>query len=90
MHQILQPDACWCGGLTELVKIYRLAGEAGLRVCPHRGAEVWGLHALAALDPNPLAEEGRPWLTWVLGQPDVVNGFVTLTDKPGFGVDFAE
>jgi L-rhamnonate dehydratase len=65
LHRVLQPDVCWCGGMTELVKIYALARQAGLRVCPHRGAELWGLHALAALDPEPLAKSGRPWMTWV-------------------------
>lgn len=90
LHQVLQPDVSWCGGMTELVKIYRLAHGAGLRVCPHRGAEVWGLHALAALDPEPLAESGRPWLTWVGDQPPVHDGFVRLTDAPGFGVTIDE
>jgi L-rhamnonate dehydratase len=85
LHQVLQPDVCWCGGLTELVKIYRLARAAGLRVCPHRGAEVWALHALAALDPEPLAESGRPWLTWVRGQPPVRGGIIRLSGEPGFG-----
>lgn len=89
LHHILQPDVCWCGGMTELVKIYRLAQAAGLRVCPHRGAEPWGLHAIAALDPEPLAESGRPWLTWVEGQPAIGDGVVHLTDRPGFGVWFA-
>ena len=66
LHHVLQPDACWCGGMTELVKIYRLRMLTAC-VCPHRGAEPWGLHALAALDPEPLAESGRPWMTWVEG-----------------------
>lgn len=86
LHQVLQPDVCWCGGMTELVKIYHRAAEAGLRVCPHRGAEVWGLHAIAALDPQPLAESGRPWMTWVGGQPLIVNGQIQLGNEPGFGV----
>ncbi|MFN4258168.1 MAG: mandelate racemase/muconate lactonizing enzyme family protein [Gemmataceae bacterium] len=86
LHRVLQPDVCWCGGLTELIKIYDLAKKAGLRVCPHRGAEVWGLHAIAALDPQPLAESGRPWMSWVGGQPDIVDGFIHLNDAPGFGV----
>jgi L-rhamnonate dehydratase len=85
LHQVLQPDVCWCGGLTELVKIYCMARAAGLRVCPHRGAEVWALHALAALDPEPLAESGRPWLTWVRGQPPVRDGMIRLGGEPGFG-----
>lgn len=90
LHQILQPDVCWCGGMTELVKIYALADRAKLRVCPHRGAEPWGLHAIAALDPHPLAESGRPWMTWVGGQPPIVNGSICLGDAPGFGVEIDE
>ena len=43
LHQVVQPDVCWCGGMTELVKIYRLAREHGVRVCPHRGGEIWAL-----------------------------------------------
>ena len=90
LHQVLQPDVCWCGGLTELVKIYDLAHKAGLRVCPHRGGELWTLPALAALDPNPLAESGRPWMTWVGGQPPIVDGCITPSDAPGFGVNIDE
>jgi L-rhamnonate dehydratase len=86
LHQVLQPDVCWCGGMTELVKIYELARRANLRVCPHRGAELWGLHALAALDLQPLAESGRPWMSWVGGQPPIVDGYIEITDAPGFGV----
>jgi L-alanine-DL-glutamate epimerase-like enolase superfamily enzyme len=41
-HQVLQPDASWCGGLTALRKIFRLGAESALWVVPHRGAEVWG------------------------------------------------
>ena len=90
LHHILQPDVCWCGGLTELIKIYRMADESGLRVCPHRGAELWALHALAALDRQPLAESGRPWLTWVGGQPAIEDGLIRLTPTPGFGVVIEE
>lgn len=90
LHRVLQPDVCWCGGLTELIKIYALAKKAGLRVCPHRGAEVWSLPALAALDPQPLAESGRPWMTWVGGQPPIVDGYIDVPDAPGFGVVIEE
>lgn len=90
LHRVLQPDVCWCGGLTELVKIYEMAQTAGIRVCPHRGAEIWGLHAVIALDNDPLAESGRPWMTWVDGQPEIVDGMIGVADAPGFGVDFAK
>ncbi len=90
LHTVLQPDVNWCGGLTELIKIYRAAGQAGLRVCPHRGSEIWALHAIAALDPAPLAESGRPWMSWVGGQPPIVDGCITLGDAPGFGLQLDE
>ena len=89
LHEVLQPDVCWCGGLTELVKIYRMAGEAGLRVVPHRGSEVWGLHVIAALDPEPLAESGRPWMSWVRGQPAIKGGVIEVPEGVGFGVTLA-
>lgn len=90
LHTVLQPDVNWCGGLTELIRIYTMAKEAGLRVCPHRGCEIWALHAIAALDPQPLAETGRPWMTWVKGQPDIIQGMIEVSDRPGFGLLFDE
>lgn len=90
LHRIVQPDVCWCGGLTALRRIYEMAGAARLRVVPHRGAEVWGLPALAALDPEPLAEEGRPWMTWVRGQPAIDLSGIPVPEAPGFGVHFDE
>ena len=86
LHAVVQPDVCWCGGLTELVKIYRLGEQHGLRVCPHRGSEIWSLHAICALDPYPLAESGRPWMTWVKDQPEIVDGEISLGKGIGFGV----
>ncbi|MBI3824341.1 MAG: mandelate racemase/muconate lactonizing enzyme family protein [Planctomycetes bacterium] len=85
LHHVVQPDVCWCGGMTELVKIYRLARQHGVGVCPHRGGEIWALHALAALDPQPLAESGRPWMTWVGGQPAIHDGMIEAPTGPGFG-----
>ena len=90
LHQVLQPDVCWCGGMTELIRIYEMGNAAGLRVCPHRGSEIWSLHAIAALDRQPLAESGRPWMTWVNGQPPTVDGYIQLTNAAGFGIDIDE
>ena len=70
-----------------LREVFRLGAEADLWVVPHRGAEVWGLHAIAALSPAPLAESGRPWVTWLRGEPRIERGMVRPTDAPGFGVD---
>lgn len=89
LHAFVQPDVCWCGGMTELVKIYKMAEGTDVVVCPHRGAEAWSLHAIAALSPEPFAESGRPWMTWVGGTPEIVDGHARLTDRPGFGVSFS-
>ena len=86
LHTIVQPDVTWCGGLTELVKVYRMGKEYGIRVCPHRGSEIWSLHAICSVDPNPLAESGRPWIDWVAGQPEIINGEIKIGNAPGFGV----
>jgi L-alanine-DL-glutamate epimerase-like enolase superfamily enzyme len=86
-HSIWQPDVCWTGGMTALRQIYALAGEEGVRVVPHRGGEVWALPAIAALDSDPLAESGRDWMNWVRGQPPIVDGFIEVPDRPGFGVE---
>jgi L-rhamnonate dehydratase len=86
LFAIAQPDVCWCGGLTELLRIYEIAAANGVDVCPHRGSEVWALHAIAAVDPSPLAESPRPWMSWVVGQPQIVDGTIAPPDSPGFGV----
>lgn len=86
-HAIWQPDVTWTGGLTQLRAIFALGLELGIPVVPHRGAEVWALHAIAALSPQPLAESGRPWLTWLHGEPQPSRGYVVVPDGPGFGVE---
>lgn len=69
-----------------MLKIYDLSAKSGLRVVQHRGAEVWGLRSVAALDEQPLAESGRPWMSWVLDQPRIENG--SIRPPPGPGVRF--
>ncbi len=86
LHSVLQPDINWCGGLTTVVEVYRLAKAAGLKVILHRGCEPYALHALAALDPQPLAESPRTWFNALHGAPRIERGIIKLTDAPGFGV----
>lgn len=86
LHAVLQPDINWCGGLTTLVEIYRMAAAAGLRVCPHRGSEPFALHAIAALDPRPLAESPRTWFRCFESAAKITGGRISVPDRPGFGV----
>ena len=88
-HDIYQPDVCWCGGLTQVVEIYEMAREHGVRVCLHRGSEAWSLPAIAALDSEPLAESGRPWMEWVGRKPTIVDGVAPVSmsaEAPGFDI----
>jgi L-alanine-DL-glutamate epimerase-like enolase superfamily enzyme len=87
LHAILQPDINWCGGMTTLIEIYRMAQVAGLRVCPHRGSESYAIHAIAALDPRPLAESPRDWFGCLENAAEIIDGMVRVPDRPGFGLN---
>ncbi|MCA9122632.1 MAG: mandelate racemase/muconate lactonizing enzyme family protein [Planctomycetaceae bacterium] len=86
LHAVLQPDINWCGGLTTLIEIYRMAQASNIRVVPHRGCEPYALAAIAALDPDPLAESGRKWFKCLDGFPATYEGVVQASSSPGFGV----
>ncbi|HIF31418.1 MAG: mandelate racemase/muconate lactonizing enzyme family protein [Pirellulaceae bacterium] len=90
VHHILQPDINWCGGMTTLVEVYRLAKDAGLQVCPHRGSEPFSIAAIASIDPTPLAESPRRWFRCLTGMPDDRGVGTQLQPGIGFGVDVSE
>lgn len=89
LHAVLQPDVNWCGGLTTLIEIYKMGRQAGLRVCPHRGCEPYALPAIAALDPQPLAESPRLWFTCLAGAPVAKQGIIHASTAAGFGVSIS-
>lgn len=92
-----QPDITWCGGITEGMRIVEIANRAGIPVAPHRGGEVWGLHLIAGSDCADLAEyhadhirpESDRDVLW-LNEPAPVNGYISPSDAPGFGVALNE
>ena len=95
-YDIWQPDITWCGGITAGMRICNLAKEHGVPVVPHRGGEVWGLHLIAASDEcSNLAELvlGRQDIAtddlWI-GNPAIEAGRLSISDKPGFGVQLNE
>jgi L-rhamnonate dehydratase len=89
---IWQPDIAWCGGITAGLRILELAKNTKASVIPHRGGEPWGLHFIVATDCEDLAESnpGRrgqgAQSAWV-GEPEVIDGFVSPRDEPGFGLE---
>ena len=76
--------------MTQLRQIYAMAQTRGVRVVPHRGSEVFGLHAIVALEAGaPIAESGRPWMEWVGGR-QLTGGRACLAGEgSGFGVDLS-
>lgn len=90
----VQPDVGKWGGISGGLEVARHADACGAAYCPHWLAGGIGLaasmHALAGsgsaggyaevdANPNPLREEVFPML--------IDDGFVTLSDAPGLGVD---
>jgi L-rhamnonate dehydratase len=95
---ILQPDVNRVGGITEARKIWALAAAENMRVIPHAG-QAHNFHLVMAHLNSPMAEyfpstsEGAPLdddtLFWELfqGEPLAVDGHVTLSSKPGLGLE---
>ncbi len=92
---VWQPDVTWCGGLTAALRVVELAERTGVKVTPHRGGEVWGLHLVAATGCEDLAETHPDrWredaaVLW-MDEPRAVDGRIAPADRPGFGVTLNE
>ncbi len=89
----LQPDVNRVGGLTESLRICGLAASHQRPVAPHQGwLHTW--HLIAARANCPIGEyfpRRKPLpgnsLIWAAldGEPEAVDGHVTIPDRPGFG-----
>lgn len=96
---ILQPDLNWCGGVGVARKIAAAADGAGLSVILHAGGRnPFGQHYSYAMPAVPWLEcfvgtapgvpfEQAPRLP---GQPIPVDGWLTPSDAPGFGLEIPE
>ncbi len=92
---IVQPDACRCGGISEVVKVARMAASAGLSFAPHTWSDAIAVIANAhvvASQPNGLTVEmdqtGNPFIDELLIEPLTVrDGLLTLSDRPGLGIE---
>ncbi|MBN1400138.1 MAG: mandelate racemase/muconate lactonizing enzyme family protein, partial [Anaerolineae bacterium] len=96
---VVQPDTGRAGGLTQMKKIAALAEAHYVGFAPHSGslgpvAEFAALHLLATL-PNCLilehVEDDVPQRYEVVTpQPEISDGFITVPDAPGLGVEIVE
>ncbi len=103
---IIQPDISLCGGMGEALFIAELAALSGIRCIPHCwGGDIViaaSAHLLSLLpDPHwgppadtPMLEidQGEnPWRNGLAIEPlDVQDGFITVTNKPGLGIEINE
>ena len=96
---IIMPDIPKCGGLSECRKIANLAELYSIPFAPHNVASPIGTLASAhvcASIPNFLVLEFHwlhrdYWTTIIQEKTDIIqNGFISLTDRPGIGLDLDE
>jgi L-alanine-DL-glutamate epimerase-like enolase superfamily enzyme len=90
---VVQPSPAKMGGVSELIKLFALAGGHAVRVVPHSfydgPAFLAALHVNAALAGQPLVE----WRFFDLeaplygGQARPQCGMISLPQGPGLGVD---
>jgi len=84
--RIIQPDLAMMGGMTECLRVTRLAEALGLEVAPHFLPKLF-VH-LAAVSPNVTWLEDFPLLEPLLGSPPTFNktGHLELPPVPGHGL----
>ena len=93
---IVMLDLSWCGGLSEARKIAAMADAWQLPVAPHdcTGPVVWAASSHLSLHaPNALVQESvrafySGWYKELVTELPVVNkGMLSLSDKPGLGLE---
>ncbi len=97
---IVQPDICYVGGLSRALRIADMAKNAGLPVTPHAAnlsmVTIFTMHYLKAIENagkylefSIEGEDVYPWQTGLFRNPpfDIVDGKVTVSAEPGWGVE---
>jgi len=94
---IIQPDICHCGGISEIRRIASMAEIEHVQVAPHNPNGPVACAAsvqIAAAIPNfSILETARdmPWHDRVQKDPlKIVDGYFELPTAPGLGIDLDE
>jgi D-galactarolactone cycloisomerase len=98
MVDIVQPDCCRVGGITESRRVGEMAAKAGLRVAPHTWSDAVALagnmHVVASLKNGVCVEvdqTGNPFIDELLAEKlKVVDGEIALPQGPGLGIALNE
>jgi L-rhamnonate dehydratase len=92
LHYV-QADPEWCGGVSEVLKIGHLCSVHGVKLVPHCHNIHAALHIVASQSPalcpfgEYLINHVPEKLHFVKDAPLTTNGWVTLRDRPGFGIE---
>jgi galactonate dehydratase len=96
---VLQPDVANAGGLTELKKIAIIAESKHITMAPHNVCSPVGAQAEFHLDASLINFEIQEYhaefytdhyFTVFSGFPRQKDGYITLTDAPGLGLELNE
>lgn len=87
-------DGSWSGGPTEWRRVAAMALSFDVKMCHHEEAHI-GAHLLASIPHGTFADimhaDRDPiWNTMIANRPTVVDGQITLSDRPGLGWDLDE
>jgi L-alanine-DL-glutamate epimerase-like enolase superfamily enzyme len=99
---IIQPDVLYLGGMARTLQVARMGEAAGLPCTPHAAnlglVTLFTMHLLRAI-PNAgkyleFSIEGPDYYPWQEGlfteNPyEVTDGMVTVTDRPGWGIEIS-
>jgi L-rhamnonate dehydratase len=91
--QYIQADPEWCGGVSETLKVAHLASVHGVQLVPHCHNVHAALHIVASQSPavcpfgEYLINHVPEKLHFIKDPPLTTNGWVTLPEKPGFGIE---
>lgn len=95
---IVQPDVCRCGGITESLRVAKLAADHHLRMAPHTWSDAIALVAnmhVVASQPHAITVEmdqtGNPFIEDLLAESlRVVDGELLVPTRPGLGIELNE
>lgn len=102
---VYQPDAVCTRGITGLAAVARRVRDAGLLFTPHTWGNGIGVLANLHLAAGTVGHDGSQWVEWPLDPPEwslerrdyplraplvAVDGWVTLGDAPGLGIELDE
>ena len=95
---VIQPNVCYCGGVSGFLRIASMAETALVSVAPHNpngpiGAMV-SVHLALALQNFLILEQVRgdvPWRGEIVAQPvEIEAGWITPPTRPGIGLEVVE